>query len=233
MSKVLVITGGSSGIGLATARRFQEAGYRVINLSRSDIDPSVGTQIKADLSQANWLEHIGGELLNELGTPDQIALINNASLLLKDSIRDASADMGKVLQINVVAAQQLSEFLLPKMSPGSSIHFVGSTLSEKAVGNTLSYVTSKHATLGLMRATCQDLMGSAIHCTCVCPGFTDTEMLRSHVGNDQSILDSIATTTGFNRLAKPEEIAETLFFAANNPVLNGAALHANLGQREN
>ena len=85
----------------------------------------------------------------------------------------------------------------------------------------------------MMRATCQDLAGSGIHTACVCPGFTDTEMLRAHVGDDPEILKSIAGTTTFGRLVEPSEIAATIQFAANNPVINGAVLHANLGQVEN
>lgn len=232
MNKVLVITGASRGIGMATAKLFCARGYNVINLSRSGFDSAIGTHIETDLSHPDWPSQTGPQLLDALGEPDQIVLIHNASLLLKDSVRDASADFAKVMQINVLAAQQLNELLLPQMKIGSSIHYVGSTLSEKAVANTLTYVTSKHATLGLMRATCQDLMESGIHCTCVCPGFTNTEMLRDHVGEDQAVLNAIASTNSFNRLARPDEIAETLLFAANNPVLNGSTLHANLGQRE-
>jgi 3-oxoacyl-[acyl-carrier protein] reductase len=72
------------------------------------------------------------------------------------------------------------------MGPGSSVLYVGSTLSEKAVPGSFSYVVSKHAQLGMMRATCQDLMGTGIHTAMVCPGFTDTEMLRNHLGTTNS-----------------------------------------------
>lgn len=230
--KVLVITGASKGIGLSTAALFKSNGYRVINLSRNRIDEDIGTQIDTDLSQPGWRVLAGDPLLDTLGEPDETVLVHNASLLLKDNVQSASANMAKVLQINVIASQQLNELVLPRMKPNSSIHYVGSTLSEKAVPNTLSYVVSKHATMGLMRATCQDLMGTGIHCTCICPGFTDTEMLRTHIGNDESILASIASMNSFNRLARPDEIAETILVAAASPVLNGSALHTNLGQKE-
>ena len=233
MSKVLVITGASRGIGLATARQFQQEGYLVINLSRTSIDNSIGSQIHTDISQSNWLDLCKHQLLELVGSPSKIVLVHNASILLKDSISSASNDFARVFQTNVIAAQQLNELLIEKMPRGSSIHYIGSTLSEKAVANALTYATSKHATLGLMRASCQDLMGTGIHCSCVCPGFTDTQMLREHLGGDQDILKAIASMNGFERLIEPEEIAKTVFFAANNPALNGAVIHANLGQREN
>jgi NAD(P)-dependent dehydrogenase (short-subunit alcohol dehydrogenase family) len=118
------------------------------------------------------------------------------------------------------------------MAPGSSIIYIGSTLSEKAVANSYSYVTSKHAVVGMMRATCQDLANTGIHTVCVCPGFTDTEMLRTHVGEDADILKHIAALSTFNRLVTPEEIATAIQFAGQNPVLNGAVMHTNLGQIE-
>lgn len=232
MEKILVITGASRGIGLATAKLFQANGYQIVNISRSPIDSSVGQQVTADLSQADWVNASSEQIKSLIEGADQITIVHNASLLLKDNVHAASKDFAKIFQINVIASQQLNELLLPSMKSGSSIHYIGSTLSEKAVPNTLTYVTSKHATLGLMRATCQDLLNTGIHTTAVCPGFTDTEMLRDHVGNDQSILDAISTTNAFGRLANPEEIAETLLFAASSPVLNGAVIHANLGQKE-
>ncbi|MEX2366607.1 MAG: SDR family oxidoreductase, partial [Pseudohongiellaceae bacterium] len=125
-----------------------------------------------------------------------------------------------------------NQLLIPKMQSGSSIIYVGSTLSEKAVANTYSYVVSKHAMVGMMRSTCQDLAGRQIHTACICPGFTDTEMLRTHVGNDNEVLEAIASGSTFGRLIKPEEIADTIWFSANNPVINGALIHANLGQVE-
>ena len=93
-----------------------------------------------------------------------------------------------------------------------------------------SYVTTKHASIGMMRSTCQDLAGKEIHTACICPGFTDMEMLRDHVPADA--MEQIAGMSAYNRLVAPDEIANTLFWASQNPVINGAVLHANLGQVE-
>eukprot|EP01043_Picozoa_sp_COSAG02_P056833 COSAG02_NODE_6801_length_3352_cov_170.007378_3_plen_92_part_00 len=66
------------------------------------------------------------------------------------------------------------ESWVANLQPRALRRFVGSTLSEKAVANTASYVTAKHAMVGLMRATCQDLAAAAapVHTALVCPGFT-------------------------------------------------------------
>ena len=118
------------------------------------------------------------------------------------------------------------------MKTGSSILYVNSTLGEKAVTNAYSYVVSKHAGIGMMKANCQDLAGRGIHTLSICPGFTDTEMLRAHVGHSDEVLKDIAGGVLMGRLIEPEEIAAALLFGAQSPVLNGSVIHANLGQRE-
>ena len=231
--KVLVITGASKGIGRSTASIFLQSGYKVINLSRSNPNLDNIIHISADFSDSDWSSKIKEELEGHLDSSKSISLIHSAGLLLKDSIEDVSSEnFMRVLQVNIISATQLNQILLPFMANGSSIIYIGSTLSEKGVANSCSYVTSKHAVVGLMRSTTQDLVGKGIHTTCICPGFTDTEMLKNHVGGSKEILREISKGIAFNRLVNPEEIAKTLFFAAENPVLNGSIIHANLGQIE-
>lgn len=231
--KTLVITGGSKGIGRAAAELFQSNGFRVINLSRSPCPVQGVVQITGDVEALDWPERLGAQLLEAVGEIDRLCIVHNAGLLMKDSIFDLEAEsFHRALQVNVVASQQLNSLLLPRMRAGSSILYVGSTLSEKAVANSMSYVVAKHAVIGLMRSSCQDLVGRQIHTACVCPGFTDTEMLRAHVGGADSTLQGIAAGVAFGRLIDPSEIAQTLWFCANSPVVNGTVLHANLGQIE-
>lgn len=234
MSGSLIITGASAGIGLATAEAFGQAGWRVANLSRSACPVAGVTQITTDLADPHWPETSAEPLADFIADAEgPISLVHCAGLLLKDTVKDVSAlALTRSLQVNVVAPSQLNQLLLPHMSTNSSIIYVGSTLGEKAVAGAASYVTAKHALIGLMRSTCQDLAGSGIHTACVCPGFTATEMLKTHVGQDQSVLESLASNVTMGRLIEPEEIAKTLWFAANNPVINGAVIHANLGQIE-
>lgn len=120
--------------------------------------------------------------------------------MFKDSALTLSPEaLRNCLELNTVVPAEINRLFYPQMLPGSSIvyvlalacvliheswlansqpraldRFVGSTLSEKAVANTASYVTAKHAMVGLMRATCQDLAAAAapVHTALVCPGFT-------------------------------------------------------------
>ena len=230
--KTLIITGASKGIGFQVAKMAAEKSYRVINISRSDAAHASIENHNIDLAAPDAADKFA-LLVEELQIDGHITLIHNAAELKSDSAANtATADFRHTLELNVVAPHILNQILIPKMTQGSGIIYVGSTLSEKAVANTYSYVVSKHALIGMMRSTCQGLANTGIHTACVCPGFTDTEMLRAHVGEDAEIIESLSSLSTFGRLVTPEEIANTIVFAAENPVINGAVIHANLGQVE-
>lgn len=233
MARLLVISGASAGIGKATAAKFIEDNWEVVNLSRRAAPVAGVNNIAVDLARAGFLEKIRPELEPKLAAASQICLIHNAALLNKDSLQTLTEiTFRRVLELSLVAPQVVNRFILPFMGPDSSILYVGSTLSEKAVPGAFSYVVSKHAQVGMMRATCQDLAGTGIHTAAICPGFTNTEMLNQHLNHDEEVLAAVRSMTAYNRLVEPEEIAEVLHFAATHPVLNGAVLHANLGQLE-
>jgi NAD(P)-dependent dehydrogenase (short-subunit alcohol dehydrogenase family) len=231
--KVAIITGASAGIGTATAQAFLDDGFSVYNLARRNCPVAEVTSLHCDLASGAAIEAAADELARRIAGCTQIALVHNASQMRKDRVDDCdSDDLQQVLATNVVAINRLNQRLLPLMPRSSSVLYIGSTLSEKAVQGAFSYVVSKHAQLGMMRATCQDLMGRGIHTALVCPGFTDTEMLNTHLGNNAGTLSAVAALNSFNRLIAPGEIAELIRWAHYNPVINGAVLHANLGQRE-
>lgn len=229
--KTAVITGASAGIGLAATYKFIANGIQVVNLSRRPCPNEQVISIACDLSQSTFLDSVGSLLLPYVQEAETIHLIHNAARYLNDSTLTATeADFTNVLQTNIVAPNALNRFLVPHMKPGSAIVLVGSTLAEKAVAGCFTYVVSKHAQVGMMRAMCQDLANTGIHTAIVCPGFTDTEMLHDHVPDDA--LGSVAAMSAFGRLIEPEEIADTIVWVTENPVLNGSVIHANLGQIE-
>lgn len=227
--KTLILTGASRGIGLATVKHFLAQGWRVLTLGRQ---PSAqgSTHFFIDLGAPDWELQLK-PFLSQL-SPTSICLVNNAAYYVADSIMDVEAEhLDKSLHLNVQVPALLSQALLPLMLPGSSIIHIGSTLSEKGVQNNVSYTVSKHAILGLMRAMTQDLMGKQIYTMCLCPGATDTEMLKDRCQHDPAILNKIQALNTEKRFITPAEIAELVFFCAINPVLNGSVLHANFGQR--
>jgi len=231
--RLLIVTGASSGIGRAIVKRFLADDYRVVNCSRRPCPEQGVENIECDLAEPGAADALGERLLPRLEQAERVCLVHNASVMHRDSIGSlASGQLRSVLELNLVAANALNRIAIGQMGPGSSILYIGSTLAEKAVPGVASYVIAKHALAGMMRATCQDLAGEGIHTCMICPGFTDTEQLRGLIGGDQAILAAITSMSAFDRLIAPEEIAEAVAFAARSPVLNGALIHANLGQRE-
>lgn len=228
-----IISGASAGIGADTAAMLVAAGWKVLCLSRRPSPVPAVTHIPCDFSDPSALADACTALGAQLDDGGRMLLIHNASLLQNDRAGEVDSDtFTRIMQINLIAPNALNNVVLPRMAAGSAVIYVGSTLSEKAVPNAYSYVTSKHGIIGMMRATCQDLVGREIHTACVCPGFTDTEMLRSHIGTDPETEAAVASMSAFGRLIRPQEIAELIVWAAEHPVINGAVLHANLGQVE-
>ncbi len=235
MTKVAIITGASAGIGTAAAERFLAQGFVTINVSRRECPIAGVENICGDLAEPVAAREIATDLANRLGqlNASSVCLVHNAALMLKDDTEHTSdEDLARVMQINIGAINTLNRALIPLFKEGSSVLYIGSTLSEKAVAGAFSYVISKHAQLGMMRATCQDLMGRHIHTALIAPGFTNTEMLLGHIGHDPEIIASISNMNSFQRLIEPSEIAEMIVWCHANPVINGAVMHGNLGQQE-
>ncbi|MDB5421210.1 MAG: short-chain dehydrogenase [Brevundimonas sp.] len=230
MRRGLIVTGGSRGIGKAVAQRFLAGGFEVVSLSRTAPSVNGVEHLACDIEALDTVENAALGATQRAENWDQTVLIHNAALHRHDAIGALSGrDLLAVLSANLAAPQILNQALASRMRMGSSILYVGSTLAEKAVAGGASYVVSKHGMVGMMRSTCQDLAGTGIHTACICPGFTDTEMLRTHVGDD---LVGITAMVAAGRLVRPEEIAELAWVCAGSPALNGAVLHANLGQIE-
>ena len=232
MTNILVITGGSRGIGKATIIEFQRNNWEIINLSRTACDIPGVTNIDIDLSKPGAVSSQANLLKQHIHLAAKISLVHNASIFENDNISTLEEDkLRTVLEFNLISTQALNQLLIPAMHPGSSIIYIGSTLSEIGVPNRASYVISKHALVGMMRATCQDLRGREITTCCICPGFVNTSMLTGQV--DKQILEELVKNkVSAGRLIEPNEIAELIYFSATHPVINGSVLHANLGQVE-
>lgn len=232
---IVIVTGASAGIGLAIAERFASLGHRVISLARRRCPVDVVENLLIDLAGQDVVPRLLPDLLAKLPAGQSVIhLIHNAAALPHDSALELDgAVLERTLRLNAVTPALLDAALIPRMAHGSSIIFVGSTLSEKGVPQRLSYVTGKHAMLGLMRATVQDVWGKGINTVCVAPGFVDTGMLRPVLEADPMFEREVLDMVSFGRLLEPDEVAEIVEFATRTPAFNGALINANLGQRQN
>lgn len=233
---ILVITGGSRGIGLATVDRFLAEGWSVLNFSRTPCTRPQVINFSLDLLSLNQ-ETLDGASSNSLQSifyeKQRIVLVHNAGSFIRDQVGTMDVYATRDLfQINVFAPMILNETLIPFMGEGSAIIYMGSTLSEKAVPHAASYVSAKHAVVGLMKASCQDLAGTGIHTCCICPGVTETEMLKQRLMNDLNLRTSLTELSASGRFVEPAELGELVWFTSQNPVINGAIIHGNLGQIE-
>ena len=142
---IAIITGASVGIGRASAARFLDRGFTVYNLSRRSCPLDGVHNLACDLSDPASIAGALDTLVPAVAETDGVALVHNASQMRKDSALDCpDADLRAVLETNVLAVNALNQGLLPALPAGSSVIYVGSTLSEKAVAGAYSYVVSKH-----------------------------------------------------------------------------------------
>jgi NAD(P)-dependent dehydrogenase (short-subunit alcohol dehydrogenase family) len=229
-NKFLIITGASRGIGEACADVFLSNSYQTFNISRSENHHKEVQNIQFDLHQILDSEFLESQL-HLIPENSKICLIHNAFPYYHDEHVDFNGDkFDQAVNVVIKNTILLNNYILKKMGAGSSIIFIGSTLSTKAANNCLSYVILKHAQAGLMKALAIELGEKDIHTCCVCPGFTDTEMLRSHMNKIEieSVLKNVVLK---NRLISPKEIAEYVYQCSLSPITNGEVYHVNLGQR--
>jgi len=234
MTATLIITGASRGIGKATAELFLQQGWQVINLSRTPCSLEGVTHIETDLSDSDAVGRAITQLAELVQDTRRIALVHNAAVYCQNDTIETMTDtmLQTAVNIAITSPNRLNQKILPLMGPQSSILYIGSTLSEKAVPNAASYSIVKHAVAGMMKATCQDVQRDDFHTCCICPGFTETDMLGDVAKKHPHAMESIKKMVHAHRLIQPSEIASLVFYCAENPVVNGSVIHANLGQIE-
>jgi NAD(P)-dependent dehydrogenase (short-subunit alcohol dehydrogenase family) len=228
-----IVTGGASGIGLATAQLLHQRGARVaiidINtealLSAESLFPDESERaafIDADLTDAGAIEFAVSGITQMFGSLN--AVVNSAGIQRYGNAEQTSLELWQeVLDVNLTTTFLVSRAAIPHLraSGGGSIVNVGSVQSHAAQRGAVAYVTSKHAILGLTRAMAVDYAAEKIRVNCVCPGTVDTPMFRwtaSLDPNPESVVKACEQMHPVGRIARPEEVAEIIAF-----LLTGAA----------
>lgn len=202
-TKHLVLTGASSGIGLAIAERALADGIAVTGISRraGPIKQAAFTHVACDLADVAAT----AECANSIGAAD--AFVHCAGFMATAPVTQTSLEAGDAMwRLHVGAATQLAAALTPKLRDGGRIVLIGSRVAFGVAGRS-QYAAVKAAQIGLARSWAGELIGRGITVNVVAPGATDTPMLR-----DPSRTSSAPKLPPLGRLIQPEEVAGAVAF---------------------
>ncbi len=238
--KVALVTGGAMGIGEASARKLASAGASVAIL---DSNESAGVKtaedirksgaacdfFHCDMSKSEQVERAIAGVAARYHSIDIV--VSNAGIqAYGDVITTTEADWDRLLGINLKGCFLVSKFAGPHMlKKGGAIVVIGSVQSFTAIQNSVAYVTSKHALLGLVRAMALDFAKNGIRANCICPGTIDTPMLQwaaSLSPDPESVIRTCDRMHALGRIGKPEEVADAVLYLASpmSSFITGASL---------
>jgi hypothetical protein len=225
ISKVILITGASSGIGAAAARLFAQKGYAVVAAARrlerleqlaSQVRSSAGsvTIVQADLANLADIRNLAQRAISAHGQVD--ILFNNAGFGRMDWLEslDPEVDVHDQIQVNLVGLIQLTQAILPHMIDRRCGHIINmaSVAAWIAPPTYTVYAASKFAVRGFSEALRREVSGYGIKVSTICPGGTETEFAaRAHAHRRIQ-----QTTPSFLRLSA-ETVAQAVFKLAQHP----------------
>ncbi len=224
--KTAVITGGNSGIGLATAKQFHEEGAKVAISGRDQktLDEAVQTigpgtlAVKADVAKVADLDRFFAQIAAKFGKID--ALFANAGIAKFAPAADSSEQMfDETFDINVKGLYFTLQKALPLLNDNAGIVLTSSVVSSKGYPGTSVYSASKAALRSLARTFAAELLDRGIRVNVVSPGPIYTPIL-SKSGMPQSGVDAfeaaVTARVPMKRLGTPEEVAHAVLFLASS-----------------
>ncbi|MFI7629493.1 oxidoreductase [Microbispora rosea] len=224
----VLVTGGSRGLGAATARRFADAGAQVLTASRSaPPDDFPATFIPADLATEQGVAVLGRRVIDAVGGVD--VLVNNAGATTGavPTLRRSDESWRSELDMNLLSAVRLDRVLVPGMverGSGVVVH-VSSIASRVPQPSEAPYAAAKAALNVYSRELATDVGKHGVRVVCVLPGFVVTEGSTEHLQNiadrqgigleevKQQIVDHLNVPMG--RPGEPEDVAEMIAFLAS------------------
>jgi NAD(P)-dependent dehydrogenase (short-subunit alcohol dehydrogenase family) len=242
-SQVALVTGAASGISRAVAIRFAQEGAAVMVADASErCGMETAEQIRAggekaqfaklDVSRPEEVKQVVRRTVEELG--DLHVLFNGAGILSYGTALETTEDAwNRMMAVNLTGTFLCSKAALAHMvakGRGSIINVASTTGSHDACAHAAAYVSSKGGVTLLTRSMAIDYAKQGIRVNAICPGPTDTPMLRNALTPDE--LKAFAKTFPMHRLGRPEEIAGAALFLASEDAsfVTGALLYVDGGQ---
>jgi NAD(P)-dependent dehydrogenase (short-subunit alcohol dehydrogenase family) len=233
---VAAVAGGSSGIGLASARRLLDEGAKLVV---AGVDETEVTRALDELAPAGGARPGAVEgLVADLSEPGEASrfiaqaaaagplrvLVDSVGIQRYGTVETTSPEeFDEVIRVNLRTAFLLCRNAVPvlKANQGGSIVVVSSVQAIATQANVAAYTASKAALNGLVRAMAVDHAAEGVRVNAVCPGSVDTPMLRwaasrfAEDGEEQKLMESWGEMHPTGRLARPEEVAEAVRFLAS------------------
>ncbi len=241
IGKRAIITGGASGIGRATAELFVGEGAAVAIADINDADGAVLVEeirnnggkaiyLHCDVTRAEDCRRAVQTTIDRLGGLD--ILFNNAGMIRRaDVVETSEADWDMVMAVNVKSVFLMSKFALPAMFEGGGGAIINSASGWglKGGGKAVSYCASKAAVVNMTRAMAIDHGPQNIRVNCVCPGDTDTALLRAEaqqLARSEREFMAEAADRPLGRYGEPIEVAQAVLFLASeaSSYVTGTAL---------
>ncbi len=224
-NKIVVITGGNSGIGLGIAREFKNEGAKgvIIGRNQQTLDSAgvlLGSDfmaINADVTNLTDLESVFAAISEKYGQIDVI--VANAGAGTTGTVADTNeADYDKAMDLNLKSVYFTIQKALPHMNDGGSIILIGSNAAHRAYPSFGLYGAAKAAVIYLAKAFSNDLLGRKIRANVITPGTTDTPAFDKFVPTEQmeAVKKHFADQMPIGRIGQPADIGKTAVFLASD-----------------
>ncbi len=228
--KVVIVTGGNSGVGAAAAKLLAAEGAKVVITARraaaleavaKEIEAAGGTvlAVPTDISKPGDAENLVEKTMEKFGKID--VLVNNAGILeegLKPIDRYTDEDLDRNLETNTKGTMRCMRAVSQKMQPGASIVNVASVAGALGCGGA-AYVASKSAVIGVTRHTALRFQATGIRCNAICPGTIVTPMVADMQADklDPDMFGAMATHSNLKtQPCMPEDVANIILFFASD-----------------
>lgn len=237
VGKTCLVTGGSRGLGLATARAFVREGARVAIVGRDSAQLAIAAgeiggdvlTISADLATMEGIAAVAAALSQWTDRLD-VAFVNAGVAAIMPMMALDEAAWDRVFDTNLKGAFFLVQAVKPLLARGGAIVFCGSAAGRKANVGLVAYAVSKAALDHLTRVLAAELIADEVRVNIVNPGGMNTEIASHTVGLDPetgaALRERIRLMTPMRREGEPEEVADAVLFLASREAsyITGAAL---------